>query len=715
MNVDTFLHRRLFCRPGMLIPTTLLWLLLAESVMAQKVWILDIATDPAEASFNVDVLKTLSVGESFELRVDRDVIYSVRIDETRMAENGDRTWFGSIENVGLDYSLVITVGKQTGHVVLTSPSGIYQLYGIRTGEYRYTGPFNLLEYVRDDLISTDTVVPTDSPQGNDVLINDGDIAISQSVSQRVAPVGADLVFNLEFSLVGNEAQFGEYVDIYFVLENTDLVETPETCDILQSTDNQPVLSCSLGDFSSGSVKNLSFTVATSDISYPLVYSTAIVGDVRSDVIVELYRDVVTDTDSDGISNFNEGLLGTDSLDGMEVNNRDAEIDILVAYTPEIDSYYRGEVNTRINQLFNVANKIFSSSQAGIVVRPVGVHEVSYTPADNLVDDLSNVTFQNDESLQDLGRKRMLFGGDLLVLFRKAGNEGLCGLANLSGSGTQGDLSAVYQKDFGVSVINIDCEDDSVLAHEIGHNLGLVHSRREDAAGGTFSYSSGYGVDTRFVTLMAYPDDFDVVNRLYRFSDPTRACGPFACGADKDDEVEGSYAVASLNLVKYQVENYYSSQQERLLTAAGVSSVDGVIDADIGLGIYSDSSVDFGAAFSNSETLNFRLAITPLQSQVGREYTTHLVIISNRSQLFQATSKGNFVTWNGSLKTLEPVTDTRVMDEYEMLDILTGVDLEQQGFGDASLNIYVAYRMLDTKELVYSRTPFSLSVSAEQSD
>ncbi len=82
-----------------------------------------------------------------------------------------------------------------------------------------------------------------------------EISRSASVSQRVAPVGANLIFNLEFSLVGNEAQFGEYVDIFFVLENTDLVQSPKTCDILQSTDNQPVLSCSLGDFSSGIVKN----------------------------------------------------------------------------------------------------------------------------------------------------------------------------------------------------------------------------------------------------------------------------------------------------------------------------------------------------------------------------------------------------------------------------------------------------------------------------
>ena len=74
-----------------------------------------------------------------------------------------------------------------------------------------------------------------------------------------------------------------------------------------------------------------------------------------------------------------------------------------------------------------------------------------------------------------------------------------------------------------------------------------------------------------------------------------------------------------------------------------------------------------------------------------------------------------MTWNGSLKTLGQVTDTRIMGENEMLDILTGVDLEQQGFGDAPLNIYVAYRMLDTEELVYSRTPFSLAVGAEQSD
>lgn len=677
-----------------------------------QVWRIDLA-DPAidtddMAALDVALLKTLHLGDTFDIQVDSSDSYNIRLDGTEDMSNGDRTWYGSITSTGLDYALVITVGNKTAHLILTSPSGIFQLYGTSNDGIFYKGRFARLKHVRDEVASPDTLLPPSETGSGEPGTSSRSFTISQNVSEATAPAGSALTFDLTFRNNSLSALTGKYVDIFFVLENTEIDELPAGCEILQSTADTPVLSCELGNFTSGQAKTLSFTVVTSMASHPLVYSTALVDDVRSDVIVEIYRDVVTDTDGDGTSDFNESLLGSDPA--IPGSDQTAYIDVLVAYTPEISAIYLGEVETRINQIFNVANKIFADSRTGIVLRPVGVHEVDYAPAEELFADLNSVTFQEDDSFKDLTRLRQLYGGDLVVLFRSGEENGLCGLANLGGKGTQADLSADYHKDFAFSVINIDCMDDSVLAHEAGHNLGLVHSRREDEFGGTLPYSAGFGVDTRFVSVMAYPDDFDVVNRLYRFSDPNRACGPFVCGADKEDLQNGADAVSSLKLTKHQVELYYPSQEERIATSKAFSTKSGQVPAKIGVGAYSPDGAGFKKVFSVAETINLRMKISPLPDQIGRSYIPHMVILSGKQKLFQVTESGQVAAWDGALSTLVAGGPPRILAQRALVDVIKDIDLQSAGLTDKKLNVFVAYRMLDTGELVYGVSPFSFSVT-----
>src|SRR5690606_12762209 len=107
------------------------------------------------------------------------------------------------------------------------------------------------------------------------------------------------------------------------------------------------------------------------------------------------------------------------------------------------------------------------------------------------------------------------GADFVGLLNMAPN-GLCGVGWLGQS--SGGVITSQSKSMAYSRSAIDC-GYLTFTHELGHNFGMMHSRRQgDTSGGHHGYGMGHGVDYSFATLMAYAYLFNT-NYVYRFSNP----------------------------------------------------------------------------------------------------------------------------------------------------------------------------------------------------
>lgn len=275
--------------------------------------------------------------------------------------------------------------------------------------------------------------------------------------------------------------------------------------------------------------------------------------------IELIRDIRYDGNANTIPDIDEQLLQPDATESFEsILARDAVLDVLFLLSTTGRDYLDGQLDQRIAQLITGTNEVFRENNIPIKVRNIGVQDVDYSESVLLSESLIQMQTASVTAFEDLSQSVLDTGADLVVLLHaiEPTLDELCGVSSSIALGRQGDFQADYHRgrlltalDVGPSCLGIDD-----LATSFSVNMGVIATRDEEPNGGTFSFSSGYGVRDSFRTIAARvgAPDFGTAVDVNRFSNPDILCAGLPCGVDSNDIARGADAVQSLTLTRHVV-------------------------------------------------------------------------------------------------------------------------------------------------------------------
>ena len=231
----------------------------------------------------------------------------------------------------------------------------------------------------------------------------------------------------------------------------------------------------------------------------------------------------------------------------------ATIDVLVLYTPEAQTTTNGQdMSARIASYIAYANRAYSNSDVDMQLR--AVHSAQLEGNYTYVTEGNLDSLRTNTQVQALRRD---VGADMVVLLNLAQEvQGgyVCGIGYVPPGDPNSGQFYSYASSAAYSLVAINC-GLSTFAHELGHNMGLGHSYRQNSGGGIWNWARGYGVDGLFSTIMAYPQSFGTRNQLQQFANPRQTqCGGVACGVDASRS-DGADAALNLNRLGTQLANF----------------------------------------------------------------------------------------------------------------------------------------------------------------
>ena len=229
-------------------------------------------------------------------------------------------------------------------------------------------------------------------------------------------------------------------------------------------------------------------------------------------------------------------IALSSMLALSLYSQAEEVDLLILYDGFTNERLNGDPLPTLQSWVNNANIAYEESNIDIQLRLVGLER--YNPsASGIRDRLEEI--QRSNRVNQLRRE---YGADFVSLV--AGRDGnICGIGYVS-----------VRASSAFNVTGIQC-GYLTMVHELGHNMGLNHSRKQgNTSGSRYRYGLGYGVDNQFATIMAYPSAFNTRTRLNRFSDPNSNCRGFACGVPIGQSQEAD-AHTALNNVRSDISNF----------------------------------------------------------------------------------------------------------------------------------------------------------------
>lgn len=212
------------------------------------------------------------------------------------------------------------------------------------------------------------------------------------------------------------------------------------------------------------------------------------------------------------------MPGLPSVADHTFDNYEEVIDVMVLFTPSARSVHGSDTAIRAFIDLSIAdtNTAYRNSDIRQRVRLVHAEEVLYRET-RRVTDLLYLQDPFDGYIDNIHVLRDRYGADLVSLFIDTSAE-FCGIGYVMTSitGITYDFAP-----WAFSVVASDCRS-TVLAHEMGHNMGCQHNRENSDFPGLYHDSYGHRPVSfhgdswhQYRTIMAYPPG----NEILHFSNP----------------------------------------------------------------------------------------------------------------------------------------------------------------------------------------------------